>query len=106
MFESDAPDSLSIAASPAAGGFEDDEPPSSPRRHPAWQDVADDLWDDWRWQTQNSIRSVRQLRHLLPFTADELEAIGRLESDFKLAMQPSYFSVSHPAGTDDTLRLP
>ena len=28
------------------------------------RDVPDHQWDDWRWQTQNSIRSVRQLRTL------------------------------------------
>lgn len=105
MFERDAPDPLSIAAPPAAGGFEDDEPPSSPRRHPVWKDVADDLWNDWRWQTQNSIRSVRQLRHLLPFSADELEAIGRLESDFKLAIPPYYFSLINPDNPADPIRL-
>ena len=51
-----------------AGGFDDDEPPGKPRRHPLWQDVPDHQWDDWRWQSQNAIRSVRQLRDLLPFT--------------------------------------
>ncbi|HTU19755.1 MAG TPA: lysine 2,3-aminomutase, partial [Gemmataceae bacterium] len=40
-------------------GFEDEEPPGTPRRHPLWRDVPDHLWDDWRWQSQNAIRSVR-----------------------------------------------
>ena len=26
-------------------------------RHPAWADVPDRDWDDWRWQSQNAIRS-------------------------------------------------
>ena len=50
----------------------DDEPPSAGRRHPVWADVPDHQWDDWKWQQQNAIRSIRQLRHLLPFTRDEL----------------------------------
>src|SRR5262245_27508005 len=50
----------------------------TPRRHSLWQDVPDHQWDDWRWQSQNAIRSVRQLRTLLAFTDDELEAIGSL----------------------------
>src|SRR5437764_452627 len=87
MFESDARDPLAeTPVVPAAGGIEDDEPPSPKRRHPVWQDVPDHLWDDWRWQTQNAVRSVRQLRHLLPFSPEELEAIGRLEGDYKLAI--------------------
>ena len=90
MFESDVPDPLPTqTAAPAASGYEDEEPPSQPRRHPIWKDVPQDLWDDWRWQTQNSLRSVRQLRNLIAFSDDELEAIGRLESDYKLAIPPA-----------------
>ena len=77
MFESDARRPLAPAVSPVPATFEDEEPPSQPRRHAQWADVPSEQWDDWRWQTQNSIRSVRQLRHLLPFTADELEAIDK-----------------------------
>jgi lysine 2,3-aminomutase len=105
MFEPDPSRPLPPPAVPAAGGFEDDEPPSSPRRHPTWADVPDELWDDWRWQTQNSIRSVRQLRNLLVFTPDELEAIGRLESEFKLAIPPYYFSLINPDDPLDPIRL-
>jgi lysine 2,3-aminomutase len=91
-------------ADPAASGI-DDEPPSSPRRHPIWKHVPDHQWDDWRWQQQNAIRSVRQLRGLLPFTRDELEAIGRLEADYKLAIPPYYFSLIDPDDPEDPIRL-
>ena len=97
MFESDAR-RTHVAPQPLASvsGFEDEEPPSRPRRHPVWENVPDAQWDDWRWQTQNSIRSVRQLRTLLRFSPDELEAIGRLEGDYKLAIPPYYFSLIDP----------
>ena len=108
MFEFDPSAPLPAAAAPAAGGFEDDEPPSrhSPvsRRHPAWADVPQAQWDDWRWQTQHSVRSVRQLRELLPFTPEALEAIGRLEGDYKLAIPPYYFSLIDPADPADPIR--
>src|SRR5262245_25294832 len=77
----------------------------TPRRHPLWQDVPDHQWDDWRWQSQNAIRSVRQLRNLLAFTDDELEAIGSLEADYKLAIPPYYFSLIDPADPADPIRL-
>lgn len=106
MFESDERHPLADRpAFPAVGGFEDDEPPSRPRRHPVWADVPDHLWDDWRWQTHNAVRSVRQLRTLLPFTDDELEAIGRLEGEYKLAIPPYYFSLIYPADPADPIRL-
>ncbi len=90
---------------PVLPGFDDAEPPSRPRRHPAWADVPDAKWDDWRWQTQNSLRSVRQLRELLPFSAAELEGIGRLEADYKVAIPPYYFSLIDPADPADPIRL-
>jgi lysine 2,3-aminomutase len=97
-----------IPASPATGpllGVDEDEPPSRSRRHPIWQDVPDAKWDDWHWQSQNAIRSVRQLRDLLPFTADELEVMGRLEGEYKLAIPPYYFSLINPEDPDDPIRL-
>jgi lysine 2,3-aminomutase len=67
--------------------------------------VPDHLWDDWRWQSQNAIRSVRQLRNLLAFTAAELEAIGSLEADYKLAIPPYYFSLIEADDPGDPIRL-
>ncbi|MGL4550938.1 MAG: KamA family radical SAM protein [Gemmataceae bacterium] len=86
-------------------GGEDEEPPGKPRRHPLWRDVPDHLWEDWRWQSQNAIRSVRQLRDLLPFTADELRVIGELEAEYKTAIPPYYFSLINPEDPADPIRL-
>src|SRR4051812_14402968 len=85
-------------------GVEDEEPPGKPRRHPLWQDVPDHQWDDWRWQSQNAIRSVRQLRELLPFSPTEIEAIGSLETEYKTAIPPYYFSLIDPRDPNDPIR--
>jgi lysine 2,3-aminomutase len=90
---------------PAVDAIEEEEPPGKPRRHPLWRDVPDHLWDDWRWQSQNAIRSVRQLRDLLPFTPEELEAIGALETEYKTAIPPYYFSLIDPEDPADPIRL-
>ena len=106
MFEHDArTPPADPAAHPVGTRFEDDEPPSPTRRHDAWNDVPADKWDDWRWQNQNAVRSVRQLRTLLPFSKSELEAIGRLESEFKIAIPPYYFSLIDPDDPADPIRL-
>jgi len=105
MFESDARRPLAPVVHPVPATLEDEEPPSQPRRHAQWRDVPDEQWDDWRWQTQNSVRSVRQLRHLLRFTPHELEALGRLESEYKLAIPPYYFSLIDPEDPNDPIRL-
>src|SRR5215212_7704323 len=89
----------------AACHGDDEEPPGKPRRHPLWRDVPDHLWDDWRWQSQHAIRSVRQLRDLLSFTPQELEVIGRLETEYKTAIPPYYFSLIDPDDPNDPIRL-
>src|SRR5712671_4217899 len=86
-------------------GFDDEEPPGKPKRHPLWRNVPDHQWDDWRWQSQNAIRSVRQLRDLLPFSPRELEVIGSLESEYKPAIPPYYFSLIDPDDPNDPIRL-
>jgi lysine 2,3-aminomutase len=88
----------------SSSGYDDDEPPSQSRRHQIWHDIPDHQWDDHRWQIQNSIRSVRQLRALLDFAPDELEALGRLEGEFKTAIPPYYFSLIDPADPHDPIR--
>src|SRR5712671_4948561 len=88
-----------------SGGVEEEEPPGKPQRHPLWRNVPAKHWNDWRWQSQNAIRSVRQLRDLLPFTAEELEAIGALETEYKLAIPPYYFSLIDIDDPNDPIRL-
>src|SRR5438309_5565020 len=107
MNESDERTGLEPRSFPhqSTGGIEEEEPPGRPKRHPLWRDVPDHHWDDWRWQSQNAIRSVRQLRNLLSFTNEELEAIGRLEGDYKLAIPPYYFSLIDPDDPADPIRL-
>jgi lysine 2,3-aminomutase len=106
MSESEERTGLDTAPIPqATTGVEEEEPPGKPRRHPLWRDVPDHLWDDWRWQSQNAVRSVRQLRDLLTFSPEELEAIGSLEAEYKLAIPPYYFSLIDPHDPNDPIRL-
>jgi lysine 2,3-aminomutase len=86
-------------------GIDEEEPPGKPKRHPLWRSVPASQWNDWRWQSQNAIRSVRQLRDLLPFTPEELEAIGSLEAQYKLAIPPYYFSLIDSRDPNDPIRL-
>lgn len=53
----------------------------------------------------NAVRSVRQLRNLLPFSEKELEIVGQLEADYKLVIPPYYFSLIDPEDPNDPIRL-
>src|SRR2546425_12156895 len=90
---------------PTTCGSEDEEPPGKSRRHPLWRDVPNHHWNDWRWQSQNAIRSVRQLRNLLPFRSHELEVIRGLEAADKTAIPPDYFSLIDPDDANDPIHL-
>src|SRR5689334_18729161 len=63
-----------------------EEPPSPERRHPQWRDVPLDLWEDWRWQMQNAVRTTSQVVELLPHTPEEIAALEKLETQYKLAI--------------------
>jgi len=85
--------------------IDDDDPPGKPRRHPVWADVPEDQWNDWRWQSQNSIRSVRQLRDLLDLPPDEMQSLGELEREYKTSIPPYYFSLIDINDPSDPIRL-
>jgi lysine 2,3-aminomutase len=86
-----------------------DEPPSRPReqspRHPAWAGVPDHDWDDWRWQSQNAVRTPKQLAELLPFSIEERRALDLLQAQYKLAIPPYYFSLIDRFDPADPIRL-
>jgi lysine 2,3-aminomutase len=105
MSESDERTGFDSRPAPrTVNGIEEEEPPGKPHRHPLWRDVPSHQWNDWRWQSQNAIRSVRQLRNLLRFSSEELEAIGSLEAEYKTAIPPYYFSLIDPEDPDDPIR--
>jgi lysine 2,3-aminomutase len=88
-----------------------DEPPSSPPhrpnpdRHPAWADVPDRDWNDWRWQSQNAVRQTKRLVELLDFSPEEQRAIATLQAGYKLAIPPYYFSLIDRSDPSDPIRL-
>jgi lysine 2,3-aminomutase len=82
-----------------------DEPPSSSPRHTIWKEVPNHLWNDWRWQSQNAIRTVGQLTELLTFDCDEIESLKKLSAEYKLAIPPYYFSLIDPNDPADPIRL-
>jgi lysine 2,3-aminomutase len=82
-----------------------EEPPGSGRRHPVWNHVPLDQWQDWRWQMQNAIRTTRQLSELLPLSPAEMPALEQLESQYKLAIPPYYFSLIDTLDPRDPIRL-
>jgi lysine 2,3-aminomutase len=78
---------------------------TSTPRHPAWADVPESDWTDWRWQAQHAVRHARQLAELLTFSPEERAALDVLTAQYKLAIPPYYFSLINPADPRDPIRL-
>jgi lysine 2,3-aminomutase len=67
--------------------------------------VPDELWDDWRWQSQNAIRTPAQLAGLLPMLEEDRQSLEVLATQFKAAIPPYYFSLIDPLDPADPIRL-
>ncbi|MBI3465882.1 MAG: KamA family radical SAM protein [Planctomycetes bacterium] len=106
MNESES-DGFGALAAPVKDGLpeESEEPPGSSRRHPHWRDVPPELWEDWRWQMHNALRTTRQVAELLSFSPQEIPLLESLEAQYKLAIPPYYFSLIDPRDPADPIRL-
>lgn len=68
--------------------------PTTPARHPAWRDVLDAQWDDWRWQLRNRVTTPAALEELVELTDAERAGIaGRGATGFPFAVTPYYLSL-------------
>lgn len=74
-------------------------------RHDRWKDVPQAQWEDWRWQMQHAIRTTGELIELLPHSPSDIAALERLESQYKLAIPPYYFSLIDVHDPHDPIRL-
>jgi len=67
--------------------------------------VLDRLWQDWRWQMRNRVRTVGQLARYLPLTAQQQEQLGFTAAKYPFSITPYYLSLIDPADPDDPIRL-
>ena len=65
--------------------------PIAPRS--IWQNVNENLWNDWRWQQQNRLKSLADFEGILNFTEDEKKAFALCNQQFKVAVTPYYASL-------------
>ncbi len=109
MDDSSSSESTAVSIPNAVEFGDGDEPPSltpiRSSRHPVWTDVSDRDWNDWRWQSQHAIRHPRQLVDLLPFSDADRSALETLQSHYKLAIPPYYFSLIDRLDPADPIRL-
>lgn len=69
-----------------------------------WRDVPPESWNDWRWQLKNLIRTPESVAELLGLSDAEFEAVRSLQSRFRFAVSPYYFSLIDPDDSADPIR--
>jgi len=67
-------------------------------------EVTDTQWSDWRWQLQNRIRTLDQLRRMVALTTEELEALQRADGMLPAAITPHYMGLVSAHDPDQPIR--
>jgi lysine 2,3-aminomutase len=69
-----------------------------------WHEVPIEEWNDLRWQLRHLIRTPEQLTELLDLPAHETAAIRDIQSQFRFAISPYYFSLIDRDNPSDPIR--
>src|SRR4051812_29382106 len=66
------------------------------RRQELFPDATDAQWNDWRWQSRESIRSPADLEKAVELTDDERRGCEETREIFRLGISPYYLSLIDP----------
>ncbi len=70
-----------------------------------FSNVPTHLWRSYRWQIQNRIKDIEELRRYLKLTPEEEEGIRLTKGLYPLAITPYYLSLIDPEDPQDPIRL-
>ncbi len=73
------------------------------KRAPAYADVPDEQWNNWRWQLSHRINTVEEFEKILPLTETERKALSASHL-FRVDITPYYASLIDPNDPDDPIR--
>jgi lysine 2,3-aminomutase len=62
---------------------------------PAWDDVADEEWDSWRWQLAHRLNSCEELSKLIHLTLEEIDGLTA-ENVFRIDITPYFANLIDP----------
>jgi lysine 2,3-aminomutase len=77
--------------------------PFPSRRAPAFADVPDDKWNNWRWQLSNRLNTVADFEQILPLTDSEKQALSS-PGLFRVDITPYFASLIDPDDPNDPIR--
>jgi lysine 2,3-aminomutase len=69
-----------------------------------WPSVTEEQWEDWRWQLQNRISRLNQLKEILQLTPEEEKGIAGARGRLSMAITPYFASLLDPQRPNCPLR--
>jgi lysine 2,3-aminomutase len=77
--------------------------PFPSKRAPAFADIPDEKWNDWRWQLSHRLNSAEEFEKVIHLTADERKALSA-DRLFRVDITPYFVSLIDPEDPDDPIR--
>ena len=76
-------------------------------RHPQWQHISSDQWNDWHWQLSNRLTKIEHLQQLMGrfLSEEELAAYQNTSSQFMMSLTPYYASLMNMSNPQDPIRV-
>jgi len=84
-----------------------EEPPSETalnNRRRFFGHIAEESWNDWRWQFRNRITTVEQLSRFIPLPPREQTRLKLVTRKYPLSVTPYYLSLINVGHPDDPVR--
>ena len=70
-----------------------------------WKNVTKKEWDDWKWQVQNRITTVDQLKEVVNLTPDEEAGVHESLKILRMAISPYFAMLMDPDDPHDPIRM-
>jgi lysine 2,3-aminomutase len=70
-----------------------------------WKNVTKNQWDDWKWQVQNRITTVDQLKEVVNLTPDEEAGVHESLKILRMAISPYFAMLMDPDDPHDPIRM-
>ena len=77
--------------------------PFASKRAPAYADVPEEKWNDWRWQLSNRINTPAEFEKVVPLTDSERKALSAAHL-FRVDITPYFISLVDPNDPNDPIR--
>lgn len=74
------------------------------RRSELFPGVSDVQWNDWKWQVQNRIETLEDLKKYVTLTPEEEEGVKKSLQTLRMAITPYYVSLIDPSNPDCPVR--